>query len=138
LSGNPGVAALANAASAAFDAEWASRLAFLQALGINVTGLDIGALFSNILSNPAGYGFTNVTAACNATPGCNPNTFLYWDQEHPTAYADSLVASAAFNALGPVPEPPSVVLIGLGGVFMVTAALARRLWSDERLSLDEG
>ena len=138
LSGNPGVAALANAASAAFDAEWASRLAFLQALGINVTGLDIGALFSNILSNPAGYGFTNVTAACNATPGCNPNTFLYWDTEHPTTYADSLVASAAFNALGPVPEPPSVVLIGLGAVFVVTAALARRLWSDERLSLDEG
>lgn len=126
LSGNPGAAALANAASAAFDAEWASRLAFLQALGINVTGLDIGALFSNILANPAGYGFTNVTSACNATPGCDPNTFLYWDTQHPTTYADSLVADAAFNALNPTPEPPSVVLIGLGGVFLIAGSLTRR------------
>ena len=126
LSGNPTAAALANAASAAFDAEWASRLAFLQALGINVTGLDIGALFSNILANPSGYGFTNVTSACNATPGCNPNTFLYWDTEHPTTYADSLVANAAFYALNPTPEPPSLVLIGLGGVFLIAGSLTRR------------
>lgn len=126
LNGIPAAAALANAASAAFDAEWASRLAFLQALGINVTGLDVGALFSNILANPMAYGFTNVTSACDVTAGCNPNTFLYWDMEHPTTYADSLVASAAFNALGPVPEPPSVILIGLGVVFVTSGVVARR------------
>jgi phospholipase/lecithinase/hemolysin len=127
LSGNPLTAALANAASAAFDAEWASRLSFLQALGIHVTGLDVNALFNSILANPAAYGFTNVTAACNATPGCNPNSFLYWDLEHPTTYADSLVASAAFNALNPTPEPPSVVLLGLGCLFTMTAGFTRRM-----------
>ena len=126
LSGNPVTAALANAASAAFDAEWASRLAFLQALGINVTGLDVGALFSNILGNPMAYGFTNVTSACNVTAGCNPNTFLYWDTEHPTTYADSLVANAAFNAVSPVPEPASIALIGLGGMFVISGMVARR------------
>jgi thermolabile hemolysin len=126
LNGNPVLAGLANAASAAFDAEWASRLAFLQALGINVTGLDVNALFNGILANPGAFGFTNVTAACNATPGCNPNTFLYWDTEHPTTYADSLVAGAAFQALNTTPEPPTVVLIGMGGLFIATAVFARR------------
>lgn len=128
LSGNAALSGAANAASLAFDAEWASRLAFLHTLGINVTGLDVEALFAQILANPAAYGFANVTAACMATPGCNPNTFLYWDMEHPTTYADSLVARAAFNALSPsaVPEPPSVVLLGMGGMFLIAGVVGRR------------
>jgi phospholipase/lecithinase/hemolysin len=126
LSGNAALAAGANASSAAFDAEWATRIAMLQALGVNVTGLDINALFGNILSNPAAFGFSNVTAACDATPGCDPNTFLYWDTQHPTAYAHSLIANAAFQALNPTPEPPSVVLMGLGGGFLLVAAKIRR------------
>jgi phospholipase/lecithinase/hemolysin len=126
LSGNAGAAALANLGSTAFNAEWASRLAFLQALGINVTGLDVNALFNSILANPAAFGFTNVTSACNLTAGCNPNTFLYWDDTHPTTYADSLVANAAFQAVNPVPEPPSVVLMGMGAVFLLTGVVARR------------
>jgi phospholipase/lecithinase/hemolysin len=129
VSGNPALAAAANAASAAFDAEWATRLAMLQALGINVTGLDINALFSNILANPAAYGFTNVTTPCITTPGCNPNTFLYWDPQHPTTYADSLVADAAFQALNPTPEPPTIVLLGLGGAFMGSAVFLRRRYA---------
>lgn len=127
LSGNPALSGAANAASLAFDAEWLSRLAFLHTLGINVTGLDVNALFAQILANPGAFGFTNVTSACMATPGCNPNTFLYWDQEHPTTYADSLVARAAFNALNPVPEPPSVVLMGMGGLFVIAGVFGRKM-----------
>lgn len=126
LSGTPALAAAADAASAAFDAEWAARLAMLQALGIQVTGLDIDALFGNILANPSAFGFSNVTAACDATPGCDPNTFLYWDTEHPTTYADSLIANAAFQALNPTPEPNSIVLIGLGAGFVLMATRLRR------------
>lgn len=117
VNGNPGSAALANAASAAFDQEWSTDLAMLQALGINVIGVDVNSLINSIIANPGAYGFTNVTSACMAIAGCNPNTYLWWDTEHPTTYADSLVANLAYNDLNPTPEPSSITLLTLGAVF---------------------
>jgi phospholipase/lecithinase/hemolysin len=119
LNGNPPAAAVANLASLAFDQEWAAQIANLDSLGINVIGVNIDTLFNDILANPAAFGFSNVVAACNATPGCDPNTFLYWDGIHPTTYADSLVASLAYQdafggPVGVTPEPPTVTLLALG------------------------
>jgi phospholipase/lecithinase/hemolysin len=120
LNGNPAASAAANFAAQAFNQQWAIDVANLDSLGINVIGVDIDNLFNQILANPAAFGFNNVVAACNATPGCNPNTFLYWDDLHPTTYADSLVANLAYeDAFGsPVaitPEPPTIMLLALGG-----------------------
>ena len=103
----------------AFDQEWALDVANLDSLGINVIGVNIDTLFNQILADPAAFGFNNVVAACNATPGCNPNTFLYWDGIHPTTYADSLIANLAYqdafgSPVGVTPEPPSVTLLALG------------------------
>jgi phospholipase/lecithinase/hemolysin len=89
----------------------------LQALGINVIGVDVNSLINSIIANPGAYGFTNVTSACMAIAGCNPNTYLWWDTEHPTTYADSLVANLAYNDLNPTPEPSSITLLTLGAVF---------------------
>src|SRR5882757_2920145 len=131
LSGIPAAAAAANLASQAFDQEWALQVANLDSLGINVIGVNIDTLFNDILANPAAFGFNNVVAACNATPGCDPNTFLYWDSEHPTTYADSLVANLAFqDAFGaPVaatPEPPTITLLALGGAGLLMLWRSRR------------
>ncbi len=116
----------ANAASAAFDAQWAIDVGNLDAEGIDVIGVDVDSLFNLIAANPAAYGFTNITDACNATPGCNPNTFLYFDAEHPTTEADSLVANLAAQDLSPTPEPPSLTLVALGAAFAAAFALTHR------------
>jgi phospholipase/lecithinase/hemolysin len=124
--GNPAAAAAASAASALFDAEYTSRLFALDALGINVIGVDVNSLFNAINANPGLFGFNNITTACNVTAGCNPNSALYWDAEHPTTYADSLIANLAANDLGVTPEPPSVTLLGLGAVFAIGFGYNRR------------
>jgi phospholipase/lecithinase/hemolysin len=132
LIGNPVLAATVNLESDAFNAEWAKDLAFLQSHGIDVTGVNINSLFGNILANPPAYGLTNATSACDLTLNCDPNTFLYWDTEHPTAYADSLVASFADQALNPTPEPASGVLAGIGcaGLLAMFACKRRQLAAE--------
>jgi phospholipase/lecithinase/hemolysin len=131
LNGVPAAAAAANLASQAFNQEWAMQVANLDSLGINVIGVNIDTLFDQILANPAAFGFSNVVAACNATPGCNPNTFLYWDNLHPTTYADSLVANLAYQEafgapVGVTPEPPTVTLLALGVAGLLV------LWRSKR------
>jgi outer membrane lipase/esterase len=122
LNGTP-FSAAATAASLAFDAEWALDVGNLDSSGITVIGVNIDALFNAIVGNPAHYGFTDITDACNVTAGCNPNTFLYFDAEHPTTQADSLIANLAAQDLSPTPEPPSITLVALGAAAL---ALTRR------------
>jgi phospholipase/lecithinase/hemolysin len=101
----------ANLASGAFNAEWALDLGKLQALGINVVGVNVQTLFEQILANPAAFGFTNVTDPGQGT--ANPNSHLFWDDEHPTTAADTFVANLAFADLS-VPEPASIAFAALG------------------------
>lgn len=130
LNGDPAAAAAANFASLAFDQEWAMQVSNLDSLGINVIGVDIDALYNDILGNPTAYGFNNVADACNTTVGCNPDTFLYWDSLHPTTSADSFVADLAyqdaFGSSAVTPEPPSVTLFALGGAGLLVLWRSRR------------
>ncbi|HVG27114.1 MAG TPA: SGNH/GDSL hydrolase family protein [Acidobacteriaceae bacterium] len=133
LSSNPLTLAAANAASTAFDQAWAAQVSNLDSLGINVIGVDVNTLFTQITANPALYGFTDVTHACLVTAGCDPNTFLYWDGEHPTTYADSLVASLAYgdafgSPVAPTPEPPTIMLVAAAafGLLILSRSRAQR------------
>lgn len=63
--------------------------------------LDANSLYREAITEPAKFGFTNVTNAClNNLAVCdNPDKFLFWDGIHPTTAGHRILAEAALKAL---------------------------------------
>jgi phospholipase/lecithinase/hemolysin len=138
LGQTPGITALGPIASAAatslsgfFDQAVLQDLAPVEAAGLTVYDLNTFTLIDAAVQNPGAYGFSNVTdpcwtggftggggSLCSTDPAVQ-DTYLFWDDVHPTAAGHLLVADAALSALGlPVPEPSTWVMlvIGFGGL----------------------
>jgi len=74
---------------------------------VTIHRLDVAALFNEALANPGAFGFVNVTdaAAPGLQPGASsyntsqiaaqPNTYLFWDDLHPTAAVHAILAERA-------------------------------------------
>ncbi len=135
--GPAGVAAARQVAQG-FNAGLAAGLVALDAIpGVRILTLDVYALFTRAVANPAGFGLANVTTPCvtgaipdlyvnpaAATVECTPAqaaVSLFWDPIHPTAAAHALIAGAALRA---VPAPAAAGLFGLGLLGLM--ALQRR------------
>ena len=131
IAGGPAAVAGASALSAAFDNALASSLTSIAASdsALDLSVLDTYSLLDGIVANPAASGFTNVTQPCltgevnyaGGTPCANPGSYLFWDQLHPTAAGQQIIADEAFALI--TPEPGSASLIALG---LVTLGIAFR------------
>jgi outer membrane lipase/esterase len=85
-----------------------------------VSTFDLFGLLGTVTSNPSVYGLTNVTNACGAVSGCNPQNYLFWDGIHPTARGQQILSAALLaqvNAAA-VPEPATwaLMIFGFGAV----------------------
>jgi len=94
----------------------AGAIADLNASGLDATPVDIAALFDAVLSDPAAFGFNNVTVPCLIqmpdltrvpTGACPPDGdsfdatgVFFWDLLHPTTAVHRLIAATALGALG--------------------------------------
>lgn len=98
--------ALANSFSTPHDQALPGAMAALHnATGANIIVLNTQQLLTNVIANPAFYGFSNVTNECLTTPSCasasqaTQNTYLFWDDVHPTTAAQYIIAEYAAQSL---------------------------------------
>lgn len=110
----PRVRALGAAAQAGATA---TSEAFNQALNgslpSGVVFYDTAAFLAAVISDPAAFGFDNVTDACftGSAVCADPSKYLFWDDIHPTTAAHELLGVQFANA---VPEPATAALVFIG------------------------
>lgn len=119
------IATTMNLRSEAFNDLLESMLIGLEMMRpeIDIIRFDVETRFDEIVSDPTAFGFANVTheAAPGLTPGAQdysqslivpePNTYLFWDELHPTEAGHVLLTEEALRVLLPVPEPGIVAMI---------------------------
>ncbi|WP_081822156.1 autotransporter domain-containing protein [Acidocella facilis] len=98
--------ALGDAFSQAHDAALPTEMQLLhQGTGANIIVLNTEALLNRVVAQPSLYGFSNVTNACLYTVSCvtgsiaTQNSYLFWDNVHPTTHAQQIIAEYAAASL---------------------------------------
>ena len=73
------------------DLDVGKRLRFHQ--------LDVFLLFNKILASPSSYSLANVTASSQGAYTLDPDTYLFWDDLHPTTKGHEILAQTAAGLL---------------------------------------
>jgi outer membrane lipase/esterase len=103
--------------------------------GVNIVEFDTFGWLQKVVANPAAFGLSNVSSPCysgflffdpNATECGNPDDYLFWDREHPSAAGQALLARKMLAEVPqPVPEPATISLIAMGLIVIAGMKLRR-------------
>lgn len=102
----PAVATFATALSAQYNAALDAMLDTIE--DVNILRFDTFAFITDVVDNPAAYGFTNATQPCysgfvtpdpTATECADPDAHVFWDVEHPTTKFFSLLAEELYTSV---------------------------------------
>ncbi len=70
-----------NAVSDKFNQDLQTRI---NSLNYPIELIDVAGDMQQVYDHPEQYGFVNVTDMCEDNSACNPETWMFWDQIHPT------------------------------------------------------
>ena len=110
-----------------------------QVTGVQIIRFDTFSLLHQIHDQPASFNLGNVTEPCYtgfvkpATPAdtvcANPQSYLFWDSEHPSTAMHSLMANAMLAQINAaVPEPDATGLLA-AGLAVLALGRWRRRWA---------
>ncbi|QDU72821.1 SGNH/GDSL hydrolase family protein [Mucisphaera calidilacus] len=120
----PGASAGLDLLTAGFNQALEANLQGLDALpGVTIHRLDVAGIVANVGALSASLGVTvldqayaDLLTGTIIDPSLDPDTFLFWDDQHPSRVAHALLAERALLA---VPEPGVLFSIGvLGGLVL--------------------
>ncbi|HXS76936.1 MAG TPA: SGNH/GDSL hydrolase family protein [Terracidiphilus sp.] len=105
LNGSTAASQTANAASALYNSWLATGVAVLNDFyrwrRVAIYHVNVFSLFTQIAANPSALSLDNITMPAQGNFAINPDTYLFWDDLHPTTHGHNLVADAALKALPP-------------------------------------
>jgi outer membrane lipase/esterase len=134
----PGASALATSLTQSYNNTLATALNNINLLNLTLYQFDTFSIHQTIINNPGAYGLTNTTQGCydgyvdgSALPGGNnppikcatPNSYFYWDFEHPSAAVHQILAGEIYEQ---VPEPGVWILLITGFSFLGRQARRRK------------
>lgn len=113
LNGSQATSIPATAGAALFNSWLASGLSvlhdFYPGRHVAVFQLDVFSLISQIVASPASFSLANITSSSQGNLQVDPDTYLFWDDIHPTTRGHNLLAQAAWKVIA----SPQCDLLGM-------------------------
>jgi outer membrane lipase/esterase len=99
LNGSPATSVPATTASIVYNEFLQAGLTLLKDFSfrkrLRFQQLDVFSLFSKIVASPSNYSLENVTDSSRGSYPIDPDTFLFWDDLHPTTKGHQILAQTA-------------------------------------------